>query len=145
MRAIALVLLIPYICSACFAYVPAAGTPHATGESVRVFLSRPQAVELEEVTAGNITVVEGEVAAADDGALVVSAWNLISGSGAEFPAQGQSVRISAGDVERVERKEISWLRTGSILALGILAGVLFNAAEGGISGDRGSPPPATGK
>lgn len=148
MRALALVLLVAYSTSACFAYVPAGGAdaPRRSGDGIRVYLSPPQTIELEEVTAGNITVVEGEAVQSDNGTLVVSAWRLWSGSGAEFAAEGRSVHLPVGAVERVEQRRLSWLRTGGIVALGLLAGVLFAQAEGGYSGDGGRPqPPGTGK
>jgi len=146
MRAIASVLFAAYFCSACFTYAPAASVPRTTGETVRIYLSQPQTVELEEVTASNITQVDGEIATAMDGEIVVSAWSLRSGSGAEFEAAGRSVRFPADAVERVERKEFSWLQTGGVVALGVLAGVLFAAAGGSFSGDGNGPPPTgTGK
>lgn len=146
MRALAFVILVSYFCSACFAYVPAeTPAPGTTGEPVRVHLAQPQTVELAEVTASNITLVEGELAAMENGDLVVSAWSLRSGSGAEFAAEGRSVRLPTEAIERVERKELSWVRTGGLAALGILAGVLFTVADGGISGGRAPTPPPSGK
>lgn len=147
MRAVPLVILVSYLCSACFAYVPASTTaPGATGESVRIHLSTPQTVELEEVTAGNITLVEGEVAAVDGDGLVVSAWGLRSGSGAEYAGMGRSVRLPTAAIERVERKEFSWLQSGGLAVGAILAGVLFTVAQDGFSGGgKPGPPPGTGK
>lgn len=144
MRAAAFVLLIAYFCSACFSYVPAASVPRSMGEPVRVYLSQPQTVELAEVVAGNIVRVDGEIASVDDREVVVSAWSLHGGSGTEYAGEGRTVRVPAEAVERVERKEFSWLQTGGIVALGVLAGVLFAAAEGGFSGDGRGPPPTGG-
>ncbi len=144
MRAIASVLFVAYFCSACYTYAPAASVPSTAGQSVRVYLSQPQTVALDEVTAGNITRVDGEIAATDNGEVAVSAWSLRSGSGAEYAAEGRTVRFPAAAVERVERKEFSWLQTGGIVVLSVLAGVLFSAAGGGFSGDGSGPPPTGG-
>ena len=146
MRAIAFVILVAYFCSACFTYVPAASAPTATGQSVRVYLSQPQTVDLEEVSAGNITRVDGEIASAENGELVVSAWGLYSGSGAEYDAQGRSVRLPREAIERVERKEFSWLQSAGLVALGVAAGLIFAVAEDQFSGGGGpGRPPTTGK
>lgn len=138
MRGIATLLLTVFACNACFSYAPApaAGPPPEQGTAVRVYLSEPQDVRLTEITGNDVVRIDGEIAAADADEMVLSAWWLHARSGYEFRGQGETVRVARENVARVERKRLSYLRSGGLVALGVLAGILFTVVEVG-GGGRG--------
>jgi hypothetical protein len=124
--------------SGCYGYVPIeAGAPLPDpGSSVRVRLSPARSFELGEITANSIAIVDGEVARWDEERLVLWPSSLRSST--------ETVHILRSSMATTEGRQLSVARTGSVVAVGILAGVLavalFGGDAGGAQGPGNGPP-----
>lgn len=109
------------VLAGCFPYVPNEGPPPPPGSSVRVRLARPQSFELLGFTVHDVQRVDGTLVRERSGELEVSAdWVLASASG-RFDGGGRMVSLTPADIEAVEVRKHSWLRTGIVTVLGSVA------------------------
>lgn len=132
--------------SGCYVYVPLKSStpPPVRGAAVRARLAEPGRFRLTDVTAENVSSVDGEVVEWNADRLVLSAFWVRSNSGLEHKGVGETVVLPRTTIATVERKQISLARS-SALAGGIaLLAVLANAAfigGGGVEPPPGPPPP----
>lgn len=142
MRTIATLLLLTLGLNGCFAYMPSHGAPLRQGQGVKAYLSTPQDVRLEAVTANNVAVVEGEMVRADSAVLVLSAGTLRSNAGYEQLGQGATVQIPRQNLSRLEERRVSVLRSVGLVGIAVALTVLTAAASNGSSargGEGGGP------
>jgi hypothetical protein len=143
-RAIAVLLLLTLPLSGCYGYVPyRPGLALQSPQRVRVHLSVPQDVRLTDVTANNVTLLDGEVVSAGADTLVVSTNFVTSASGMEQLGGGVTTRIPRSAIGSLEVRRFDKTRTaglvGIIVALtGITAGLMTGSATGSGSGGGGS-------
>lgn len=143
MRIISLVLLLTLGLNGCFAYVPSGGGPLRQGAGVRAVLKNPQDVRLVEVTANNVAVVEGEVVRADAETVLLSARTVISSSGYEQLGGGATVEIPRGNIERLEERRFSTVRSAGLAGIVVALTAVTAAAATGLGirgGGSGGPP-----
>ena len=138
---VAATLLATTALSGCYRYVPAPESP-ARGMAVRAYLTQPLQVPLTDITANNVTAVEGEVAVASRDTLYLSASRLFAPGGAEFLPMGETVAIPRLSLGNVQLRKVDTLGTSvSILGgigLAILASLLLTDE---LSGGERNPPP----
>lgn len=129
--------------TACYRYVPlqSDAPPLSLGEEVRAYLSEPDRVRLQHVTAENVVRVDGEFVDQDDSRLVLSAFWLKAGTGLEFKGVGETVELKRSSITTVERKKFSAIATAVVSAALVAVAVLGGVALGG--GGFGSEPPGT--
>lgn len=143
--AVNLLLLVSAIYLAgCLAYVPTGIESLQRPDRVRVYLLEPGRFELLDLTANNVTVVEGEVVRWDDDTLVLSVWWLEAGSLLEFRAQGETIVVRRDNLNHVERRKISIGKTVGLVAIVAVAfavGVGALVSVGGGGGGSGPPDP----
>lgn len=143
--ALSLSFLLPAL-GACYSYLPIETSMLERGDRVRVRLSQPADQPLRLVTARDIVVVNGDVASVTDTALVLSAWDLESVTGAEFAGEGWTVYVAPDNIALLEQRNLEGLQTGLVVGAGV-AGLLVIGAlviSGGSGGDgngNGGPPP----
>ena len=140
--AAALAATLALVLSGCYTYTPVIGEPPAPGDEVQLRLSTGAAVELSERVGQPVRSVRGEVLGADDNSLRVSVrWGAIY-AGTPFEGRQDTISFREEDVVEIDRRELSWTRTG-LLAAGTVAGVaiLFGSLEGG----NGAPGPDDGE
>lgn len=144
MRRTSLLLLMVMTLNGCFSYVPAGAKNPGQSSRVRVHLNQPQEVRLSQITANDVSVVDGEVVELTDDALTVSALWVTGRGGYENPGENVTVRIPRANVSRLEVRRPSLLRTGAILGIAALLAGAFAAAtlNGGSEGGGGPPPPS---
>lgn len=124
----------------CFPYAPLEGPAPEPGADVRVSLARPRSFELLGFTAHDVQRVDGTLVRERSGALEVSAdWVHAPRSG-RFDGGGRIVSLQPEDVEVVEVRRHSWLRTGFVALLGSVAVYLgMEALQGASSTSDGTP------
>lgn len=126
------------VSAGCYHYVPAAATMEPQGAPLRARLNTMAAFELAAITVNNIDVVEGEMVRLDAGDLVLSATWLQAVTGNGFAGNGWTVRIPESNVISVERRKLSWWRSGIVIgALGALTYWGFDSLGFGSGGSGG--------
>jgi hypothetical protein len=138
----ALVLVSAINLAGCTVYVPTGIERLERPDRVRVYLSAPGQFELLDLTANNVTVVDGEVVRWDDESLVLSVWWLEAASGLEFKAVGETIVVQRENINHIEERKISFAKTVGLVAIVVVAfavGVGALASVGG-SGSGGGPP-----
>lgn len=136
MRIISSVLLLCLGLNGCFAYMPSRGGALRQGQGVRAWLNAPMDVRLAEVTANNVSEIEGEVVRADSAVLVLSARMIRSSSGYEQLGANATVQIPRANVARLEERRISVLRSAGLVGIAVALTVVTAAANLG-SGAKG--------
>ncbi|MDB4950265.1 MAG: hypothetical protein JWM27_2914 [Gemmatimonadetes bacterium] len=137
MRTISAVLLSTFVLNGCFAYVPAPTAPLQQGQSVQVFLNTPQDVRLTDVTANNITRVDGEVVSVDSAQLVLSAALVTAASGVDQLGGNATVVIPRGHVDHLQQKRFSPIRSVGLVGLVVLLTALTASQVVGGGTDSG--------
>jgi hypothetical protein len=143
-RAIAALLLLTLPLGGCYGYVPyRAGEALQSPQRVRVHLRVPQDVRLADVTANNVTLLDGEVVSADSSMLVVSTNFVTAGSGAEQLGGGATARIPRSAIDSLELRRFSKARTAGLAGIigvltAITAGLMTGSATGSGSGGGGT-------
>ena len=132
----------------CYRYAPiAVENEVGRGKDLRAHLAHPQDFRLTNVTANGITVVEGEMVGWRGDSLAMSAFWLVSQTGYESQADGETIMIPRAALNGLEEKRLDVLRTGALtagaLALGAITGVAISS--GGATRDpiNGGGPPNT--
>lgn len=132
-KAMAAVLLVTL--SACFSYVPAAPSGPPQGARVRAHLEAPADYRVGRFTLHDILLVDGEIARWGDDRVVLSAWNLRSGTGQSYDVEGQTVEIPLTNLQQLETRRISATKSillgGAVTALAILVPTLLRGGGGG--------------
>lgn len=123
--------------SACTSYHLANPAEVPQGAPVRAILAEPVDVPLENVTVRAAHRVDGEMVRVAGEDLLVSAYWVVGPGDAEYPARGETVALPAVGLARLERKRISWWKTGGAVAGLALGGFLVEQALTGAFG-RGS-------
>ena len=121
----------------CYSYAPVATSPLARGTAVRARLSQPTDIRLTDVSVNNTSVVVGEVVSHDADTLTLSAFSLRAATGYSVPATGETVKIPAGQVARIERRRLDGLRSALLVGTFTLGSALLFAALGSGVGGRG--------
>lgn len=130
--------LLSVLMAGCHVHIAAEPQMLERGDRVRVHLARPAEYRLREMSPANIVRVDGEVAQVTDTTLVLSAWWLRSASGLEYAGEGWTVHVRREDVQRLEERRVSGVRTGLLVAGGVAAAALLGAAA--LSGGSDGPP-----
>jgi hypothetical protein len=118
----------------CRVYVPTGIETLERPDRVRVYLSEPGEFELLDLTANNVTMVDGEVVRWDDEALVLSVWWLEAANGLEFRALGETITVQREHISRLERRKISVGKTVGLVAVVVVAFAVGVGAVAGIAG-----------
>jgi hypothetical protein len=134
MRSLALVTLLSLLCTGCFPYAASPSAGPAPGTRVRAHLARPHDIRLTNVTANDVVRVEGEVVRMTPDTAVFSAWGLRAGSGYEFPATGETVRLERSAIARLEQRRFDVFRSAGLVAATLLTINLIDRAVGGLLG-----------
>ncbi|MEZ4415903.1 MAG: hypothetical protein R3E10_09105 [Gemmatimonadota bacterium] len=131
-------MLAVWALTGCYHYVPVA-EPVPRGALVRAHLSSPLDVELRQVTARDVTLLDGELIRWDDvDGMAVSARWLLQSTGYEMGGEGWTVEIPADVLSAVEQRRLSLPRTLALVAGGVLGTYLaFDAIGIGGFGDGG--------
>jgi hypothetical protein len=127
-RIISSILLIAFVLTGCYGYMPVQGTSVPAGSTVRARLSTPGEFRLTEISASNVDELSGEVIRADADTLALSAFWLRSRSGLEHLAAGETVAIPRTQVAEIEQRRISWVRTIGLASAASIAGALILGA-----------------
>jgi hypothetical protein len=127
--------------TACHHYLPTEIEAVERPNSVRVNLSEPSDFELLELIARDIVMLDGEVVRWDDEALVLSVWWLTADNGTEFRAQGETAIVPREQINHLELKEFSLLKTIGLAALftGLMAVGVGTLAAAGLIGSGSGP------
>ena len=138
MRLVCLLLTLP-LAAGCYHYVPTTTTAgHPQGTPLRAHLSTMSSFELSQITVNNIDRVEGELVRLDQGDVILSATWLQAVTGNGYPGNGWTVRIPEVNVTGVEKREISWWRTGVVMgAIAVGTWLGFEALGVGPFGTEG--------
>jgi hypothetical protein len=118
--------------TACQVYTPVQPSPAVAGKDVRVTLTQGGSAELASTLGAPADVLEGRLVEASDSLLVVSMKSLTRTNGVEDSWNGESVRIPARDVSRVETSQTSRVRS-TILAVALVGGAIL-AGSGFVHG-----------
>ena len=121
----------------CYSYAPVASAPLARGTAVRARLAEPADIRLTDVSVNNTSVVVGEIVAHDADTLTLSAFSLRAATGYSVPAAGETVKIPAGRVARIERRRLDVLRSALLVGTVAVGGTLLFASLGSGFGGRG--------
>lgn len=124
----------------CYAYVPLRSSAPRTTE-LRVALARPFDVRLTDVTANAVVLADGELVRMDSSDVVLSASRLVSNSGYEQFARGETVTLARNNIVAIERRRISVPRTllaTAVVIVGLTVGGV--ALGGGFGTGRGGGP-----
>ena len=141
MRKTAAVMIPLFLLSGCYGYLPTKGRPLQQSLGVQVFLNTPQDVRLSQVTANNVSMVQGEVVQADAQEVVVSATLLTTSSGYEQLGENATVHIPRSNVKQLNERHLSYVRTLGIGAVVVLLTALVRGqVQGGGERDGGGPP-----
>lgn len=130
--------------TACQVYTPVQLSPSLAGKEVRVSLTRSGAADLARTLGAPADFVDGRLTSSSDSVLVVQMKSLTRMNGVEDSWNGESVRIPAADIARVETSRISPTRS-AILAVAVVGGAImagrsFIKGNGEATPSRGQPP-----
>lgn len=127
--------------TACHHYLPSEIDAVERPNRVRVTLSEPSDFELLDLVARDIVLLDGEVVRWDDETLVLSVWWLTANYGTEFRAQGETAIVPREQVNHLELKQFSLLKTIGLAALftGLLAVGVGTLAAAGVIGSGSGP------
>jgi len=131
--------------TACQVYTPVQVSPATTGKDVRVTLTQSGSAELASTLGAPADFLEGRLAEASDSMLVVRMKSLTRINGVEDSWNGESVRIPARDVSKVETSRVSSARS-TILAVALIGGAIFagnSFLHGESQGSAGKGSPGT--
>ncbi|HET6764199.1 MAG TPA: hypothetical protein VFH27_11025 [Longimicrobiaceae bacterium] len=144
MRKTAAAMVPLFLLSGCYGYLPTKGRPLKQSLGVQVYLNTPQDVRLAQVTANNVTIVQGEVVQASAEEVVVSATLLTTSSGYEQLGENATVHIARTNVKQLNERHLSYIRT---LGIGAVVVVLTALVRGQVQGggDPVDPGPPTGQ
>ncbi|UCC73531.1 MAG: hypothetical protein JSV86_02925 [Gemmatimonadota bacterium] len=144
LRAAVQVLLVVSVfnLSACNVYVPTGIEDLERPDRVRVYLSVPSEFELLDLTANNVSSVDGEVVRWDDEELVLSVWWLESSYGLEFRGQGETIVVPRQHINHIEERKFSVAKTAGLIGILVVAFAVGvgSLAAAGASGSNGGPP-----
>lgn len=129
--------------SGCFGYRGMEPGVVPVGEEVRVHLTRQGVADLPEIPERSGSVVRGRVTRREGDRLVLRVPVALQQDGLLTRELGREVAIEAGQIERLERRELSRGRTALAVAGGLgAAAMLWASLEGGRSeGGDGRPEP----
>lgn len=135
--------------SGCFAYVPAERQSVPEGEEVRVYVTRSVLDDLPaQVPADDGAVLAGRLVQRDEQGLTLRVPVRGRQEGFRRMEIGQNVRVPAGDVVEIQRRELDVLNTGFLLAAaaGAATGavLMIMDASGSPPEDPGTPPELIG-
>jgi len=140
MRVSPIVLLI--LCG-CYVNVPVATTP-APGSRVHVALTDRGSVDLAQYLGRGVAGVDGRLIQSDDSSVSVAVSQVVFQSGDDQLWKGESVAIPRNAVATVQRRKLSFWRSGLIGGAVAAAALLIGSRTGGSSsggGKKGGPPP----
>ncbi|MGD2217274.1 MAG: hypothetical protein PVJ64_10965 [Gemmatimonadales bacterium] len=129
--------------AACHHYVPVSVDRLERPDRVRVHLSVAGSYELLDLTAADVTQIEGEVVRWDEASLVLSAWWLVARSGLEFRGQGETVVVQREHIAAIEERRISAWKTVALVGGGaavMAIGVGSLGAVGSSGSSNGTDP-----
>ncbi len=131
--------------TACHIYVPTGVGRLERPDRVRVHLAVPGQFELLDLTAKDVTVVDGEVVRWDEETLVLSVWWLESRYGLEFRGQGETIVVRREHINHIEERKISVLNTAVLIglftaAMAVGVGALASAGASGNGSGPDDPP-----
>jgi hypothetical protein len=102
-----------------------------------VALREPSSFDLLSLTARNVALIEGVVVNSDDP--LVLAANRLHAGGTVFPGSFYTVSVEQANIASVERRAVSWWRTGLFGLVGAVGAFLaWDSFGGGASGSNGS-------
>lgn len=127
--------------TACHHYLPTGVENVERPDRVRVTLAEPMDVELLDLTARDVVVLDGEVVRWDDETLVLSVWWLTANNGLEFRAQGETAVVPRERLNGLELRKFSLLKTVGLAALftGLMAAGIGTLAAAGVIGSGSGP------
>jgi hypothetical protein len=138
MRVSPIVLLI--LCG-CYVNVPVATAP-APGSRVHVALTDRGSVDLAQYLGRGVAGVDGRLIQSNDSALSVSVSQVVFQSGDDQRWKGENVSIPRDAVATVQRRKLSFWRSGLIGgAVAAAAFIIGSQAGGGFGGGKRQEPP----
>ncbi len=124
--------LLPLV-GGCFSYAPLATPDPPRAAVLRLTLSTPGDYRLTNVTMNDVGLIDGELVAMDDSAVVVSATRVVARSGFEHLGEGATLRVPRASIGSIQVKRLSPARTalfvGGLVALGAITSVALGRAE----------------
>jgi hypothetical protein len=136
-RLLPFVLLAAAPMAGCYRYLPAPDAP-STGSEVRALLTTPINVPLAQVTANNVSEVEGEVAVVRADTVYISATRLVATTGFDFLGNNETVAVPRASIGRMELRRVDSQRTGLAIGLAVVLALAAQLALGeGVFGSEG--------
>ena len=129
----------------CYANVPLTTTPDI-GSRVHVALTDQGSVDLSEYLGRNVASVDGKLLQSSDSALSLSVIQVSTRSGDEQFWKGESVTLPKRTIATVQRRKLSFWRSGLIGGALLAAAFVVGTQAGGSSGSgKGGGPPPVGQ
>ena len=129
-------------CAACQTYQPLELGSVRQGERVRVTLSRPVPVKLQQLTIDQPSMIDAEAVGVKDGNLVLSALWVERLGGIGSPGEGWTVTIPVDAVAQLSQRRFSKLRSALVVGA-VLVGssigwkVFGQGSTASVTGDTG--------
>lgn len=138
-RALPVVLLL--LCG-CYVNVPLVTTPEP-GSRVHLALTDRGSVDLAQYLGPRVAAVDGRLVQSDDSVISVSVSQVVMQNGDDQLWKGESVAIPREAIASVQRRKLSFWRSGIIGGVVAAAAFLIGSQAGGASGGgkKGGQPP----
>lgn len=139
-----IVLVSALLLAGCQTFQPVTADELERGDRLRLHLNEESDVELRQVTARDVTSVNGETVEVRDGEFIMSAFSVRRADGGVVPAQGWTVRFPMDRIEAIHERRLDGWRTAGLVA-GIAVATFFgwdslaggeDAASGGNGGNQ---------
>jgi hypothetical protein len=126
----------------CYVNVPLATTPEP-GSQVHLALTDRGSVDLAQYLGRGVTGVDGRLLGSEDSVVSVSVSRVVMQSGDDQLWKGESVTIPREAIASVQRRKLSFWRSGLIGGVVAAAAFAIGSQAGGSSGGGkpGGPPP----
>lgn len=123
---LATVIVGALLLSGCYSYTPVPLEVTPNGQDVRILITRQGALELVEVTEvhGQVPSVTGQIVSQEDRDVLIRVPVGQRRDGFHMVALEQTIRIPAGEILQVERRDFDRGKT-ALLGVGFIAGSAF--------------------
>jgi hypothetical protein len=136
----AMVLTVAAASTACYRYVPSAGSDLQVGEEVRVRLTSNGSVDLQSLVGTDVVAIDGRVTAKSDSGYALAIGGTTKRAGAAAVWSGEPVTVPRNAIAAVEHRVLNKKKTLLMSALGVAGAALMAVVVSAVSGSGSSGP-----
>lgn len=125
-------LAVLVLVSACHVYVPLPTATAQHGQRVRVMLTDQGTVNVARFVGPRVTIIDGNVAAADDSGVTLGVLQITKADGVEEYWKGEAVTIPKADISTIRLQKLSRTRSAILAGSTLAVAIAVQKAFGGV-------------